>query len=305
MLDIRKSRRTTFTLIELLVVIAIIAILAAMLMPALESARQKAVRIQCIGNMRQVGLGMHYYRTDYDRWLPTFDQAVRSSLDRGGSLQRVIAAEKGYMSESDKAYFREVFPDHVRWCPDMWNHYPEQHTSTGFDSWYPRKDETATYLASGYAFPALSRDTARSLLADRMYYESSTWWAHFVQPTRSGWATHYNYGDGGAWKWDTKGVLPLAADPIMFSQDSYSGTGYGISTHKDGGDPRYGEGVRRYPRGQNTLWQDGHVEWNKWPANKAIFSLLDYNSYPTEGGFWGVPDKTMVTYVNPPSRTGN
>jgi prepilin-type N-terminal cleavage/methylation domain-containing protein len=62
--------RRGFTLIELLVVIAMIAILAAMLMPALESARERAGRLSCLGNLRQQALAFHMYSNDYDGFVP-------------------------------------------------------------------------------------------------------------------------------------------------------------------------------------------------------------------------------------------
>lgn len=88
----RQNGRGGFTLIELLVVVAIIAILAAMLLPALSQARERARQAVCMNNLKQIGLAVMIYLNDYNEQFP-----YNKTSPTGAQRLLLTLASNGYI----------------------------------------------------------------------------------------------------------------------------------------------------------------------------------------------------------------
>ena len=105
-----KKPNRMFTLIELLITVAVIAVLAGLLLPALNSARRKALAIQCVSNMKQVGLQIVLYADANSGFWPISKASViqERKLEQGG-----VAAAAAVRSASEVFFLsvRSVYPD--------------------------------------------------------------------------------------------------------------------------------------------------------------------------------------------------
>src|SRR5438132_815449 len=142
---LRCHRATAFTLLELLVVIAIITIVAALLLPALAKTKAKANRIQCLNNLKQIGVGSHLFANEHGDKFP-----AQISTNQGGSLEYNQSAPNVadlffFSSRNFQAMSNELVTPKILVC-----HSDQRSAATNFAT---LKDENVSYFTGLRADP--------------------------------------------------------------------------------------------------------------------------------------------------------
>ena len=236
------KNRKSFTLIELLVVIAIIAILAAMLLPALNKARDKAKMISCASNFKQLGLGFEGYKGDFDDYIPAVHQGTTPTINGYANSAFYYSTWKrdigpyigvkneNYLSDSEKFY--KSFLN----CPG----------ATGLD------------VLNSYGMNNYIAAPVDKIGSGLQYYLNCVKIVgkYFKRPSQ-----RIIAGDVS----NAKLVVTMWSG----GQSNSTLRGSGSWTASTGSD-----GLWRHQNGQNWLFADGHVEWLR-PTDKPIYNSYD------------------------------
>lgn len=156
-----KYKNSNFTLIELLVVIAIIAILAALLFPALQSARDTARKAVCLNNLRQIGIGQNLHVGDYekfpytgtpmDEWAQNWEELTHTANYSGGSPNALswVYSCRDYLKDWD-----------ILLCPDDTYYYEKSNGDT------PGYGDIISYDMNQVTFPISSVECSEGTMSD-------------------------------------------------------------------------------------------------------------------------------------------
>ena len=250
-----KRQRTGFTLIELLVVIAIIAILAAMLMPALERARDGAIQVTCTSRMKQQGTAFVMYSHSYDgAWPYLHDRQGHAGGLSYKNIDSLSTLVEEYSGGTDTTW---TCPDGRRADGSSWDS-PGQYLST---------------RGGGFYYAGLSRQFKDNWIKDTKPYDylaDGQVMRWYVDPPDSGYAFRELAAlDGNTWRWGVKAAnntildrAPNVSDKVVSGEMSQCDRWHSMTGWKGpGGGMRHGAGRGATFTGGNVMFGDSHVEW--------------------------------------------
>ena len=240
-----KSRRISlegFTLIELLIVIAIIALLMAILLPALNRAREQGKRAVCLNNVKTLTVAWTMYCDEYDQYLP------KAYTDTDGWIQEI----PGYRLNPEQAP-RDIHLKALRGG----TLFPYLRTTKIFRCPVAKRSELRTYsithAMNGFASDGgkiVKRATEIKHAADRivflddfirdwdacwmLYWSQPKWWN--TTPIRHGYGNVFSFGDNHAeyWKWQDQRTIDLAIK--CYEANTPEARSYPESVQKDNPD---------------------------------------------------------------------